>query len=156
MMIVGRYQESEAQLRKALELDPNFQIGYLSLANTQMLQGRYAESVENFAKAREVARRPDHATAMRASSARGGWRGFVMDLETNDWLSDPTTEYIDACRMASIGENDLALDRLEKSARGSRRLCCTYQGRPASEATTYGPAVCGTAAKSRIRTGERG
>jgi len=54
-MIVRRYDESEKQLRKTVELDPNFQVGYFSLANTLQMQGRYAESVEAYARAREIA-----------------------------------------------------------------------------------------------------
>src|SRR5688572_22683929 len=45
---------------------------------------------------------------------RGGWRGFVLDFEKKDWLApDFRAKYITACRLASIGENQMALDQLE-------------------------------------------
>jgi Tfp pilus assembly protein PilF len=115
LMVVRRYDESEKQLRKAVELDPNFQVGYFSLANTLQMQGRYAEAVEAYAKAREVARNSEEAAAMRASFKKGGWRGFVLDFSKNDWMPDNRPKYIDAARLASIGENQRALDALEEA-----------------------------------------
>lgn len=115
LMVVRRYDESEKQLRKAVELDPNFQVGYFSLANTLQMQGRYAEAVEAYAKAREVTRNSEEAAAMRASFKKGGWRGFVLDFSKNDWMPDNRPKYIDAARLASIGENQRALDALEEA-----------------------------------------
>src|SRR5688500_3049373 len=115
LMVVRRYDESEKQLRKAVELDPNFQVGYFSLANTLQMQGRYAEAVEAYARAREVAGNAGEAAAMRASFKKGGWRGFVRDFRKYDWMSDNRPKYIDAARLASIGENQRALDALEEA-----------------------------------------
>jgi TolB-like protein/Tfp pilus assembly protein PilF len=115
LMIARRYDESEKQSRKAVELDPNFQLGYFTLSNTLQMQGRYAESVEAYAKAREVAGNPEEAAAMRASFKKGGWRGFVLDISKYGWMSDNRPKYIDATRLASIGENQRALDALEES-----------------------------------------
>jgi tetratricopeptide (TPR) repeat protein len=113
LMFARRYDESEKQLRKTVELDPIFQVGYFTLANTLQLQGRYAESVEAYAKAREVAGKPEEAAAMRASFKKGGWRGFVLDFSKYDWMSDNRPKYIDATRLASIGENQRAVEALE-------------------------------------------
>jgi TolB-like protein/Tfp pilus assembly protein PilF len=115
LMVVRRYDESEKQLRKAVELDPNFQVGYFSLANTLQMQGRYAEAVEAYATAREVAGSAEEAGVMRASFKKGGWRGFVLDFSRYDWMSDNRPKYIDAARLASIGENQRALDALEEA-----------------------------------------
>lgn len=115
LMIVRRYDESEKQLRKTIELDPNFQIGYFYLSNTLQTQGRYAEAVEVYAKAREIAGNAEEAAAMRASFKKGGWRGFVLDFSKSDWMSDNRPKYIEAARLASIGENQRALDLLEEA-----------------------------------------
>jgi TolB-like protein len=115
LMLARRYDESEKQLRKAIELDPNFQTSYFSLANTLHVQGRYAESVEVYAKARDVAGRPEEAAAMRASFKKGGWRGFVLDFHKSNWMSDLRPKYQDAARLVSIGENQRALDALEEA-----------------------------------------
>ena len=115
LMIARRYDESEKQLRKTVELDPNFQVGYFSLSNTLQMQDKKAEAVEAYARAREVAGRPDEAAAMRASFKKGGWRGFVLDFDKSDWMLDNRPKYQDATRLASIGENQMALDALENS-----------------------------------------
>ena len=112
-MIARRYDESEKQLRKAVELDPNFQVGYFALANTLLMQGREAEAAEAYARAREVAGQPDEAAAMRASFKKGGWRGFVLDFNKSDWMADLRPKYQEATRFASIGENQRALGALE-------------------------------------------
>ncbi|HVF46363.1 MAG TPA: tetratricopeptide repeat protein, partial [Pyrinomonadaceae bacterium] len=113
LMLARRYDESEKQLRKTIELDPHFQVVYLTLANTLMLQKRHAECVELFAKSREVAGNNAQAASMRASFARGGWRGFILDFTGQDWIADLRPRYQDAARFASIGENQQALDALE-------------------------------------------
>ncbi len=115
LMIVRRYDESEKQLRKTVELDPNFQVGYFSLANTLHLQGRYAEAVEAYARAREVAGNTEEAAAMRASFKKGGWRGFALDFTKFDWMSDNRPKYMDAARFASIGDTEKAMDALEQA-----------------------------------------
>ncbi len=50
---------------------------------------------------------------MRASFKKGGWRGFVLDFSKYDWMSDNRPKYIDATRLASIGENQRAVEALE-------------------------------------------
>ena len=115
LMVVRRYDESEKQLRKTVELDPNFQVAYFSLANTLQVQGKHAEAVDAYARAREVAGNPEEAAAMRASFKKGGWRGFVLDFSKSDWMSDNRPNYMDATRFASIGETQKALDALEQA-----------------------------------------
>lgn len=115
LMLVRRYDESEKQLRKTVDLDPNFQVGYFSLANTLQIQGKYAEAVETYARAREIAGKPQEAAAMRASFKKGEWRGFVLDFSKYDWMSDNRPKFIDATRLASIGENQRALDALDEA-----------------------------------------
>jgi TolB-like protein/Tfp pilus assembly protein PilF len=115
LMLVRRYDESEKQLRKTVELDPNFQLVYFSLANTLHMQGRHAESVEAYARAREIAGNTEDAAAMRASFKKGGWRGFTLDFSKFDWMSDNRPKYMDASRLASIGETEKALDALEQA-----------------------------------------
>lgn len=115
LMIVRRYDESEKQLRKTVELDPNFQVGYFALANTLQMQGRHAESVEAYARAREIAGNTEEAAAMRASFKKGGWRGFALDFSKYEWMSDNRPKYMDAARFVSIGETEKALDALEQA-----------------------------------------
>ena len=79
------------------------------------MQGRYAEAVDAYARAREVAGNSEEAAAMRASFKKGGWRGFVLDFTNSDWMADNRPNYMDATRLASIGENQRALDALEEA-----------------------------------------
>jgi len=114
LFIARRYNESEQHMRKTLELDPNSQLSYFTLANALQRQGKLAEAVEVYARSREIVGKNDEAAAMRSSFNAGGWRGFVLDFEKKDWLApDFRAKYITACRLASIGENQMALDQLE-------------------------------------------
>ncbi len=151
-MIVRRYDESEKQLRKTVELDPNFQVGYFSLANTLQMQGRYAESVEAYARAREIAGNAVEAAAMRASFKKGGWRGFALDFSKYDWMSDNRPKYMDATRFASIGETEKALDALEQAYAEHETFMMLVKVDPRFDPLRKRPALSGFAAESRFST----
>src|SRR6266404_1297669 len=66
-----RYDDGLAQLQKTVEMDPGFPTTYSALTNVYRLMGRYAESVEAFAKFQELYDRPQTAALGRASFAAG-------------------------------------------------------------------------------------
>lgn len=109
LQIARRHDESVAQLKKTIDLDPGFVLAHLTLANTYQIQGKYSEAVDTYATAREVAGNSRAATHMRESFAKGGWKGFINEL-THD-----RPRYVKAGQLVTIGENEAALDELEKA-----------------------------------------
>ncbi len=65
-------------------MDSNFPTTYFALANAYRVMGKYAESVEAFARFQELYERPQTAALARASFAAGGWQSFLrqMDCQT--------------------------------------------------------------------------
>jgi tetratricopeptide (TPR) repeat protein len=57
-----RYDEGLAQLKKTAEMDPSFPSAYSALATAYRLMGKYAESVESYAKLQELnaGHKPQH------------------------------------------------------------------------------------------------
>ena len=107
-----RYDESVAQLTKTIDLDPTFVLAYLTLANTYQLQGKYSEAVEAYAKGREAAGNRSAATQMRDSFTKGGWKGFISELNIS---FQDRPRYVKAAQFVTLGENQAALDELEKA-----------------------------------------
>ena len=62
--MAGRYSDSERQMRKTLELDPNSQLSHFALANALQTQGKFAETVEVYARSREIIGKPDEAASI--------------------------------------------------------------------------------------------
>jgi TolB-like protein/tetratricopeptide (TPR) repeat protein len=110
-----RYDESLAQLKKAVDLEPNFVLAHLTMSNVYQTQGKYAEAVESYAKAREVLGDPAVAALMRESFSKGGWKGFINGLNEKRWFEEYRPLYIRAIQLASIGDNERAIAELERA-----------------------------------------
>jgi TolB-like protein/Tfp pilus assembly protein PilF len=115
LMYTRRYDESLIQLKKALDLEPNFVLGHLTMSNVYQMQGKFAEAVESYVKAREIAGDPRVAALMRESFEKGGWKGFIQGLNDKKWFEEFRPRYIRAGQLASIGDNEGAIAELERA-----------------------------------------
>jgi TolB-like protein/Tfp pilus assembly protein PilF len=115
LMYTRRYDESVAQLKSVIDLEPNFVLAHLTLSNVYQMQGKYAEAVGSYAEAREVMGDAAVASLMRERFKKGGWKSFINGLNENKWFEEFRPRYIRAAQLASIGDNDGAIDELEKA-----------------------------------------
>ncbi len=112
LYLARKYDESLAQLKKTLELDANFTGAHASLAWVYRAKGNYAESVEEYAKSKELIGESQNAKIMRESFAKGGWQGFlrVMTAENHEIDSFTVMTF-----QAELGEIDKAFAVLNKA-----------------------------------------
>jgi TolB-like protein/Tfp pilus assembly protein PilF len=115
LMYTRRYDESLVQLRKAIDLEPNFVLALLTMSNVYQMQGKYADAVEVYARAREISGDPAVASIMRQSFATGGWKGFISGLNEKKWFEEFRPRYIRAGQLVSIGERESAVAELERA-----------------------------------------
>jgi len=108
-----RYDEGLAQLKKTAEMDPSFPSTYSALATAYRLMGKYADSVESYAKLQELSDRPQTAAFARASFAAGGWQGFMRDMTSR--RPQGFSPSLAAIFFGQLGEKDKAFDELNKA-----------------------------------------
>ena len=108
-----RYDEGLAQLKKTAELDPSFPSTYSALFTAYRLMGKYAESVESYAKFQELNDRPESAALARASFAAGGWQGFMRDMTSKKPPGFAASTA--AIFFGQLGEKDKAFAELNKA-----------------------------------------
>lgn len=109
-----RFDDCIEQTKKALELDPNFSTAFLNLSFACHMKGEYAESVEYYAKFREIFGSPETGEAVRQIYKEGGWEGFLRTMADSD-PSFHVAEYIVAVARAALGDGDGAIESLEAS-----------------------------------------
>lgn len=112
-----RYEEALAQTKRTLELEPNLIRTYGTLALVYQSLERYDESVDSYARAQELAGRPDYAAALREVYRKDGMKGFwryVTDERTR--VCTPTcAPYMLATYYVQLGEYDKAFAELDKA-----------------------------------------
>ena len=108
-----RYDEGLAQLKKTAEMDPSFPSTYSALSTAYRLMGKYAESVESYAKLQELNVRSETAAFARASFAAGGWQGFMRDMTSKRPAGFSPS--MAAIFFAQLGEKDKAFAELDKA-----------------------------------------
>ncbi len=115
LFLARRYDESIAQLKKILELNPNFPMAKMTFAVIYEAQGKYAEAIEEMAEFEELFGVAEHAVLIRESFAKGGWQGFLKDRMNfiSQQVNLPST--ILASTYASVGEKDKAFVELDKA-----------------------------------------
>jgi TolB-like protein len=109
-----RYDEALAQLKKTLELDPAFPTTHLSLSGLYQLTGKYAESVESYAKYQDLSGRPQTAKLARESFAARGWQGYLKEM-TGTPRPIGVSPFIAATFLVQLGEKDKAFAELDKA-----------------------------------------
>ncbi len=112
-----RYDESMAQLRKTLELDPNFADAHFELGWCFVWKGDTAGAIAEFQKAKSLDPQPYYDGALAYAYARVGDRAKAEQVVHE--LDDRAKQrYLSpAVRMLlhlGLGEKDKALDWLEK------------------------------------------
>jgi TolB-like protein len=109
-----RYDEALGQLKKTLELDPAFPTTHLSLSGLYQLTGKYAESVESFAKYQDLSGRPQTARLARESFAARGWQGYLKEM-TGTQRPIGVSPFIAATFLVQLGDKDKAFAELDKA-----------------------------------------
>jgi TolB-like protein len=105
------YEASIEQLNKAVDLDPNFPGPHSDLSRVYQVTSRHAESVEEFAKWRELNGDTQTATVVRESFAKGGWRGYLQAMTAKARLPQGNL-YLVATFHIALGERDRAISEL--------------------------------------------
>jgi serine/threonine-protein kinase len=115
LLVYGRrYDEGLAQLKKTLELEPGFRTTHLSLSCIYQLMGRYAESVESYARYQELEGKLQTADFARKSFAVGEWPGYLREM-TGPLRSEGLSPYVAATYHVQLGEKDKAFAELDKA-----------------------------------------
>jgi len=106
-----RYDEAEAQLKKTIELDPTFWTAHASLAYVYQVEGRFSESVEEFAKTHEAIGDLESADLIRQSYRAGGWKGFLSYM-VSDHRPRSLPLYLVSIFFLELGKKDDAIATL--------------------------------------------
>ncbi len=111
-----RYTEAAAQFKRVTEMDPNFEAAYPWLINTLKLQGSETEAFEWFLKWQGVQKADEETLqAFKTAYQTSGWRGVGSERIKRFDESKIRTYFMESCMAAQAGNNDKALDYLEKS-----------------------------------------
>ena len=149
--LMGDLIRAEAAAWRAVVLQEEFLSGregqlivgaYVRLGQAFALQGRHAEALHQFERELEFLRRVDHAlrsrivielhqrigeARIRLGDAAAGRAALDLAIEAFErrvrtGADDPSTRYYAACAYALRGEDEAALESLEKAASSRRRL----------------------------------
>jgi TolB-like protein/Tfp pilus assembly protein PilF len=110
----GRYDESIAELEKLRELDENFAPVLGNLFNAYQRKGDYAKAIEVRCRELELNGDKEEALRHRDAFARGGWKGFLRYLTSENHPSY-LSNYTLAWCYAGLGEKDKSLEALNRS-----------------------------------------
>jgi serine/threonine protein kinase/tetratricopeptide (TPR) repeat protein len=109
-----KYDESEAQSKKNLELDSNFWYAHWQLFYVYRMKRDYASAVEELAKVQDARGEPDAAKLIRESFAKGDWQGFLRKI-TAERARLKLYPYFVATFFAELGEKDKAFAMLNEA-----------------------------------------
>src|ERR1051325_11138512 len=121
-----RYDEAMVQLRKTLELDPNFVDAHSNLGWCSFWKGDTAGAIAAFQKTKSLDPRPDLAGALAYAYARAADRGKAEQV-VREWDNRAKQRHLSpGLRMLlhlGLGEKDKALDWLEKCYEEQNASC---------------------------------
>ncbi len=149
--LLGDSRRAEAAAWRAVLLQEEFLSGregqiivgaYMRLGQVFVLEGRHAEALHQFGRELEFLQRVDHAlrnrifielhqrigdARIRAGDAVSGKAALALALEAFErrlrtGADDPFTRYYAACAYSLRGDEEAALESLEKAVAGRRRL----------------------------------
>ncbi|MDX6710813.1 MAG: eukaryotic-like serine/threonine-protein kinase, partial [Blastocatellia bacterium] len=109
-----KYEESETQSKKNVELDPNFWYAHYQLFYVYRMKRDYASAVEELAKVQDARGEPDAAKLIRESFAKGAWQGFLRKI-TEERTRLKLYPYFVATFFAELGEKDKAFAKLSEA-----------------------------------------
>jgi tetratricopeptide (TPR) repeat protein len=119
-----RYDEAEAQARKALEIDSRSFVAHYYLGMALQLRGRLKEAIPEFQKAVELNHDPYSVAMLAQAYARNRETDEARKLLThlNEMAkSADVPEYALALAYTSLGEKEHAIEALERSYNGGNR-----------------------------------
>jgi tetratricopeptide (TPR) repeat protein len=109
-----KYDESETQGKRNVELDPNFWYAHLQLFYVYRMKRDYASAVEELAKVQEARGEPDAAKLIRESLEGSDWQGFLRKI-TEQRTRLKLYPYFVAIFFADLGEKDKAFATLNEA-----------------------------------------
>lgn len=94
-------------------MDANIPGPHLDLSLAYQLKSNYAESVEEFARWRELSGDPRSAAVAREGFAKGGWNGFLRDMTGRQGSPDFNLNlYGISTFYVALGDSNKALEML--------------------------------------------
>jgi serine/threonine protein kinase/Tfp pilus assembly protein PilF len=109
-----KYDESETQSKRNVELDPNFWYAHWQLFYVYRMRRDYASAVEELAKVQDARGEPDAAKLIRESFVKGDWQGFLRKI-TEERARLKLYPYFVATFFAELGEKDKAFAMLNEA-----------------------------------------
>ncbi len=113
-----RYDEAIEQFQKTLELDPNFPTTRYFIGRAHEAKGNYDQAVAEYAiAARLNGITPEAVARSSAVYEKSGWKAYLQESLKQILAQPPTRRfpsYVIATYYARLGQNDKALDWLEK------------------------------------------
>ncbi len=115
LLFAKRYDEARWQMDTTTTLDPNFPGVYYDLFLINHVMGRHAESVEAFARWRELSGDVTGAARARNSFAKSGWSGFFKDMIERNRTEGVFAHYHMVTAHIALGEKEEAIRELKLS-----------------------------------------
>ena len=109
-----KYEESETQSQKNVELDPSFWYAHLQLFYVYRMKRDYASAVEELGKVQDARGEPDAAKLIRESFVNGDWQGFLRKI-TDQRSRLKLYPYFVASFFAELGEKNQAFAMLNEA-----------------------------------------
>jgi len=109
-----KYEESEKQSLKNVELDPNYWYTHLQLFYVYRMKRDYPSAVAELAKVQDSRGEPDAAKLIRDSFAGGDWHEFLTKI-TEQRARLKLYPYFVATFFAELGEKDKAFAMLNEA-----------------------------------------
>lgn len=109
-----KFEESEMQSKKNIDLDPNFWYAHLQLFYCYRMKPDHASAVEELARVQESRGEPDAAKLIRESFVGSDWRGFLRKV-TEQRSRLKLYPYFIAGLYAELGETDKAFAALDEA-----------------------------------------
>lgn len=106
-----RYEESETQSKRNVELGPDFWYAHLQLFHVHRMKRNHSSAVEALARVQEARGEPDAANFIRESFITGDWAAFVKNI-TGQRARLKLYPYFVATFFAELGDRDKAFAAL--------------------------------------------
>src|SRR5215813_9207744 len=114
LFYAGRIEDCEAQMKRAIELAPDFWFSHYYLFNIYRFRGNYAPAIEELAKSKDLRDETEAGKLIRASFAKGGWPGFLQAV-TAGHAPMKMSAYNMAGYYAELGDKDRAFAALNEA-----------------------------------------
>jgi TolB-like protein/Flp pilus assembly protein TadD len=136
----GEYAEAENYCLKALEIEPDFSFAHEYLHYIYLRTGRYEEAVIEIGKAASINEKYPNES-QKVDEPMGRYGAAFLESGVNGFLeyrfpgttTSPESFYFYAMKHAIIGDNDKALDYLEKSTDSRMFLSAFLKAEPIFE-----------------------